>query len=161
MKNGPATLDGSQSASGRRFTPRVVPNSPGPAPDESCDVHLNLPARAENVVLVRHVVGALAEAMRFPAMHVEDIRLAVTEACTNVVRHAYGNGGGPLQVAASTGPGGLEVVVTDEGDGIQPRPMQSAGGLGIPLMAAVAAEFEIDRSRSRGTRVRMTFIAGQ
>lgn len=112
-------------------------------------------------MLIRHVVGALAEVMRFAPVQVEDVRLAVTEACTNVVRHAYRNRQGSLEVSAATGPGGLEVVVVDQGGGIQPRPAKSPGGLGIPLMAAVAAEFEIERSQPRGTRVRMTFAPGQ
>ena len=50
---------------------------------------LTLPARPENVSVIRHVLGAFAEALRLPDDLVEDLRLAVTEACTNVVRHAY------------------------------------------------------------------------
>ena len=53
------------------------------------DVKLTLPARPENVSVIRHVLGAFAEALRLPDDLVEDLRLAVTEACTNVVRHAY------------------------------------------------------------------------
>ena len=55
----------------------------------STDVKLTLPARPENVSVIRHVLGAFAEALRLPDDLVEDLRLAVTEACTNVVRHAY------------------------------------------------------------------------
>ena len=53
------------------------------------DVRLTLPAEAENIPVIRHVLGAFAESLRLPADVVEDMRLAVTEACTNVVRHAY------------------------------------------------------------------------
>ena len=56
------------------------------------DVTLALPARPENVAVVRHVLGAFAESMRLPDELIEDLRLAVTEACTNVVRHAYPDG---------------------------------------------------------------------
>ena len=52
-------------------------------------VTLSLPARPENMSVIRHVLGAFAEALRLPDDLVEDLRLAVTEACTNVVRHAY------------------------------------------------------------------------
>src|ERR1044072_7717082 len=56
------------------------------------DVRLTLPARPENVAVVRHVLGAFAEALQLPDPLIEDMRLAVTEACTNVVRHAYADG---------------------------------------------------------------------
>src|SRR5919202_2855350 len=63
------------------------------------DVRLTLPARPENVSVIRHVLGAFAEALHLPDPVIEDIRLAVTEACTNVVRHAYGDGqSGPIDV---------------------------------------------------------------
>ncbi len=107
-------------------------------------------------MLVRHVTGALAEAIGLDPPTVEDVRLAVTEACTNVVRHAYSSGPGRLEVAAVTGDGGLVVMVADDGDGIRPRPFGGTPGLGLPLMAAVAHEFEIQQRR-RGTRVRMSF----
>jgi anti-sigma regulatory factor (Ser/Thr protein kinase) len=163
MQNEPALIDGSlRGASGRRFQPRVVPDHRGPGPDTRCDVHLVLAARAENVVLVRHVIGALAESIALPTTRVEDIKLAVTEACTNVVRHAYATETGSLDVAAVADHDGLHVVVTDEGDGIRPhRQNQGGPGLGLPLMAAVAREFEIDQSRGAGTRVRMSFPVGE
>src|ERR1700745_3993604 len=53
------------------------------------DVKLTLPARPENVAVVRHVLGAFAQALGLSVELIEDLRLAVTEACTNVVRHAY------------------------------------------------------------------------
>jgi anti-sigma regulatory factor (Ser/Thr protein kinase) len=140
----------------------LVQERPGSGPDARSDIRLTLPARAESVVLVRHVVGALAETIALPPMRVEDIRLAVTEACTNVVRHAYRRNPGNLDVAAVADARGLEVTVIDEGDGIRPHPQAEGGpGLGLPLMAAVAHEFEIDQTRARGTRVRMSFPAGQ
>src|SRR3954451_19397599 len=52
------------------------------------DVKLTLPARPENVSVIRHVLGAFAEALRLEDDLVETLRLAVTEPCTNVVRHA-------------------------------------------------------------------------
>src|SRR6478736_10254541 len=62
---------------------------PMTGPMTTTDVKLTLPARPENVSVIRHVLGAFAEALRLPDDLVEDLRLAVTEACTNVVRHAY------------------------------------------------------------------------
>jgi anti-sigma regulatory factor (Ser/Thr protein kinase) len=163
MQNGPALIDGSPNdASGRRFTPRVVQSRFRPEPDARCDIRLTLAARAENVVLIRRIIGTLAETAALPRMRVDDVKLAVTEACTNVVRHAYGSRQGTLDVTAAVGDGGLEVIVTDDGDGIRPHAQASGGaGLGLPLMASVAHEFEIEQSRSRGTRVRMSFAADE
>ena len=123
-----------------------------------CDIRLTLPARAENVALVRHVVGALAEALHMPPALVEDVRLAVTEACTNVVRHAYAGREGALVVEVEPdGPGSLPVVVTDHGRGIQPNPAGGGPGLGLPLIAALASQLEIEHEPERGSRVSMCF----
>ena len=124
---------------------------------DECDIRLTLPARAENVALVRQVVGALAEALHLPGSLIEDIRLAVTEACTNVVRHAYAGREGSLEVQVEPGDRTLTVVVTDHGDGIHPRPGSEGPGLGLPLIAALATQLEIDHEPDRGSRVSMTF----
>ncbi len=66
------------------------------------DMQLTLPARAENIAIVRHAFGALGEAYALDAQTLSDIRLAVTEACTNVVVHAYPDGReGPMEVLAT------------------------------------------------------------
>jgi anti-sigma regulatory factor (Ser/Thr protein kinase) len=66
------------------------------------DIELLLPARAENVAIVRHAFGALGEALDVDPQTLSDILLAVTEACTNVVVHAYPDGReGPLEVLAA------------------------------------------------------------
>jgi anti-sigma regulatory factor (Ser/Thr protein kinase) len=153
MRYGPALIDGSPE---RRFQPAGVSAAAGAVPETLCDIRLTLTAHVENVVLIRHVVGALAEAAHLPVARVHDVRLAVTEACTNVVRHAYPDEPGRLELTAAVGPGGeLTVIVSDDGPGFRPRPPGT--GLGLPLMAAVAHEFEIDRTRERGTQVRMSF----
>jgi len=125
-----------------------------------CDIRLTLPASAENVVLVRHVLGALAEALRMPPEAVSDIKLAVTEACTNVVRHAYaGVGGGSLDVIAEPEPDCLTVVVSDHGCGLEPITAGDGGGLGLPLIAALSDRFEIESGPHRGSRLRMFFAS--
>ena len=121
-------------------------------------MRLTLPARPENVAVVRHVLGAFAEALQLPDPVIEDMRLAVTEACTNVVRHAYsGSEGGPLEVVARPGRERLTVTVTDRGGGIRPSPSSDGAGLGLPLIAALAAEVEIEEGLGRGSRLRMEF----
>src|SRR5919204_2314249 len=80
------------------------------------DVKLTLPARPENVSVIRHVLGAFAEALRLPDELVEDLRLAVTEACTNVVRHAYPpEEPGTMDLKITPTPDALHVVVGDRG----------------------------------------------
>ena len=117
-------------------------------------VRLTLPAHAENVALVRHVAGALAEALKLPHALVDDIKLAVTEAGTNVVRHAYAGRVGALEVELEPGPHQdcLTVVVTDHGDGIRPEVGGEGPGLGLPLIAALASELEIEREPDNGSR---------
>jgi anti-sigma regulatory factor (Ser/Thr protein kinase) len=129
------------------------------AEDEESDVRLTLPARPENVAVVRHVLGAFAEALRLPDSVVEDIRLAVTEACTNVVRHAYRDAEpGPMDVLIRPAGDALEVIVCDEGRGLGPSPDTAGSGLGLPLIAALTHSLEIDNEPSRGSRLAMSFL---
>ena len=122
------------------------------------DIRLTLPARPENVAVVRHVLGALAEALDLPRAVTEDMRLAVTEACTNVVRHAYVDGDGTIAVIARPKGGELEVVVEDSGRGIGPSPDTAGPGLGLPLIAALADSLEIERTATAGSRLVMSFL---
>jgi anti-sigma regulatory factor (Ser/Thr protein kinase) len=124
----------------------------------STDVRLTLPARPENVAVIRHVLGAFAEALRLPPELVEDMRLAVTEACTNVVRHAYRDGEpGPIDVVIHPDGDRLELIVADRGRGLGPSPDVAGPGLGLPLIAALADSVQLDHSQSRGSRVAMSF----
>jgi anti-sigma regulatory factor (Ser/Thr protein kinase) len=87
-----------------------------------------------------------------------DIKLAVTEACTNVVVHAYPDGEGPMEISASIeGANGLVLIVRDQGSGIVPRPDSPGLGLGLPLIATLSDSVELGRDRSEHTEVRMTF----
>jgi len=122
------------------------------------DVRLSLPARAENVAVVRHVLGAFAEALRLPPDLVEDIRLAATEACTNVVRHAYLDGErGPIDVLIRPDGDCLELVVSDRGHGLGPSADVNGPGLGLPLIAALADTVELQELPLRGSRIAMSF----
>jgi serine/threonine-protein kinase RsbW len=122
------------------------------------DVELTMPARAENVAIVRHAIGALGEAIAIDAQTLSDIRLAVTEACTNVVVHAYPDGSeGPLEVMATLGGEELTVVVRDEGKGIAARTDSPGLGLGLPLIASLAERVELGHDEQARTEVRMTF----
>jgi anti-sigma regulatory factor (Ser/Thr protein kinase) len=122
------------------------------------DVRLTLPAQPENIPVIRHVLGAFAEALRLPPDLVEDMRLAVTEACTNVVRHAYDDGEvGPIDVVMQPSADRLDVIVSDRGRGMGPSPDVDGPGLGLPLIAALADSLELQEAPMRGNRLRMSF----
>jgi serine/threonine-protein kinase RsbW len=123
------------------------------------DVRLTLPAQPENVAVVRHVLGAFAEALQLPDPVIEDMRLAVTEACTNVVRHAYADGEpGPVEILIRPVGDTLQVIVSDHGRGLRPRADSTGPGLGLPLIAALTHSLEIEQAPSSGSRLRMSFL---
>lgn len=122
------------------------------------DLELSLPARAENIALIRHAFGALGEALTIEEQLLADIRLAITEACANVVVHAYaGREPGPLEVDATIRDHELTVVVRDEGPGIVPHPGSPGLGLGLPLIASLAESVELGSDERERTEVRMMF----
>ncbi len=124
------------------------------------DVRLHLPARPEGVGVVRQALSGVADALDFEEAILADMKMAVTEACTNVVVHAYDEDEGVLEVEMQAGEDGLTIVVRDHGTGIQPRPTRHAPpalGLGLPLIAALSDAFELRGSAGSGTEVRMTF----
>jgi anti-sigma regulatory factor (Ser/Thr protein kinase) len=123
------------------------------------EVLLTMPARAEGVGVVRQALTGVADALDFDPSVLADMKMAVTEACTNVVVHAYEDDG-LLEVEILAAEEGLTIVVRDHGAGIQPRPVRSGAaalGLGLPLIAALSDAFELRGSAGAGTEVRMTF----
>jgi anti-sigma regulatory factor (Ser/Thr protein kinase) len=132
-------------------------HQPRPAAATS-DVRLTLPAQPESIPVIRHVLGAFAEALALPPDVIEDIRLAVTEACTNVVRHAYdGDRSGPIDVVVQPTGDHLDVTVSDRGRGMGPSPDVDGPGLGLPMIAALADSIELQEAPIRGNRLRMSF----
>jgi serine/threonine-protein kinase RsbW len=121
------------------------------------DLVLTLPARPENVAVARHAIGGFADVVDMPDQTLADVKLAVTEACTNVVVHAYPNGDGPMGLRASVDAGVLRVVVVDEGRGILPRADSPGLGLGLPLIATLAESLELGTGTNEETEVRMSF----
>jgi serine/threonine-protein kinase RsbW len=122
------------------------------------DLELTLPARPENVAVVRHVLGCLADALDVAPEVLHDVRLAVSEACANVIVHAYRDSEGLLELTASTLPDRtLEIVVRDHGLGMGPRADSPGLGVGLPLIAALSTALEIGTADDGATEVRMTF----
>ncbi len=121
------------------------------------DLELTLPARPENVAVARHAIGGFADVLDMPDQTLADVKLAVTEACTNVVVHAYPDGEGPMALRATAHDGVLRVVVADIGRGILPRADSPGLGLGLPLIATLAESLELGTGKGEETEVRMTF----
>jgi serine/threonine-protein kinase RsbW len=122
------------------------------------DMELALAARAENIAIVRHALGGLGEAFAVPEPKLSDIRLAVTEACANVVVHAYPDDQeGLMEVVASLDDDELTVLVRDWGRGIRPRPDSPGLGLGLSLIAALAETVQLGHGDKEHTEVLMTF----
>ncbi len=121
-------------------------------------LQISLPAKAENVAVVRHAIAGLAERIGMDEASTADLKTVVTEACMNVVVHAYPEGeDGLLEVRAVPDGDGLTVVVRDFGRGISPRPGVDRPSLriGLALIAALSSSFEIRGGMERGTEIRM------
>src|SRR4051794_16698190 len=122
------------------------------------DVKLTLPARPQNVSVIPQVLGAFAAALRLPDDLLEDLRLGVTEACTNVVRHAYPpEPTGPVEISIQPLEEHVTVTVSDHGRGIGTSSDTPGPGLGLPLIAAIADVVELHPVPGGGSRVAMTF----
>jgi serine/threonine-protein kinase RsbW len=124
------------------------------------NVRLELPSRPENVLLVREMLTGLAEAVELDEPDLHDISTAVSEACNNVVQHAYGEAEGPLQVDVSVAKDRLDVVVRDRGHCVRPLigpALDDRSGRGIRIIQALAERVRFDGAIGEGTEVKMTF----
>ena len=124
-------------------------------------VRLTIPARAEYITLGRLALTAIAGVRAVSDETLHDLKLALTEACTNSVKHAYGNGGGEVEIVYELEPDRLVVEVGDMGSGFEPSELSPAGeseleegGLGIEIIRALADEVEIGPRGEGGSRLR-------
>jgi anti-sigma regulatory factor (Ser/Thr protein kinase) len=129
-------------------------------PAENVSIRLALPARPENLGVIRQALTGLADASSINGELLGDMKMAVTEACTNVILHAYEEPGS-VDVEIISVPESITIVVRDFGIGFLPRPTspnQASRRLGLPLMAALTDRFEIgNNDRGSGTQVTMLF----
>jgi anti-sigma regulatory factor (Ser/Thr protein kinase) len=121
-------------------------------------VLLTLPAIVESVPRARRAVVEAARAAGAGERVLADVALAVSEACTNVVEHAYRERPEPgtLSVCVQQHGSALAIVVSDEGSGVSPRDDSPGLGMGMALMAAVADGLQIDHD-GVATRLHLTF----
>jgi len=128
-------------------------------------VRLSFPAKADYLLLARLALSGVGRNLPLEDEELADLKLAVTEACGNAVRHAYPSGDGPLGVALVLGEDRLVMIVEDQGEGDGgelprtdvPMPASLESGMGMSIIRAVVDEVEVEPgSDGRGTIVRMT-----
>lgn len=126
-------------------------------------VRLTIPARAEYITLCRLALTGIARVRDLPDEVLADLKLALTEAASNSVRHAYAGDehDGVVEISYELRPDRLVIEVTDEGEGFDPAEADgppeelSEGGLGIAIIRAIADEVEIGtQPGGRGSRLR-------
>jgi serine/threonine-protein kinase RsbW len=126
------------------------------------EVRLTIPAKAEYVLLGRLALSGITRTRSLTDETLNDLRLAVTEACSNSVRHAYGDNGGTVDIVYELHDDRLVVEVSDDGAGFDPDEVEEAdelaeGGLGIAIIRALVDEFEVgERGDGRGSRLRFS-----
>jgi anti-sigma regulatory factor (Ser/Thr protein kinase) len=115
------------------------------------------PPTPQGVGAMRRELAAYAQDAGLDVEGIGNVRLAVSEAATNAVVHAYrGAEDGELKVVAYVGDGELTVIVSDTGLGLAPRSDSPGLGLGMPLMASVTTRFRVV-SNGPGTEIHMAF----
>ena len=123
-------------------------------------VRLQLTGKPEAARLVRSMSTGAGEALGFDPELLSDVNTAVSEACNNVIQHAYGDEPGPFSVEFGLTSLGLEVNVRDYGRGIGESALDRDGlKVGLALMSAVADRAEFIRVPEGGTEVRLCFRA--
>jgi serine/threonine-protein kinase RsbW len=128
--------------------------------EEVSELTLTLPARSENLRMVRQAVSDFAASLGATGETLADVRLAVNEACSNVVRHAYDEDGGDMEVEARPIGSCLLVTVHDTGRGVSQPSDDPGSGLGLRVASAVSDSFVLEQKVS-GTQVRLVFSLGR
>jgi len=129
-------------------------------------VTLNLPASAEYVDIVRLNLYGIASKMGFSYEEIEDMKVAVSEACNNSVLYAYSQEGGMVEVLFQVTPDSLSITVRDEGESfdsvgaVGDRSLHDKdlsevqiGGLGFYLMEALMDEVSVTNQTGKGAEV--------
>jgi serine/threonine-protein kinase RsbW len=130
-------------------------------------VRLTIPARAEYITLCRLALTGLARLRPISDETLADLKLALTEATSNSVRHAYGEDGGRVEIAYQLYGDRLVIEVNDEGEGFDPAEEGDVGdlenltegGLGIAIIRAIADDLYLSRGpKGRGSKLRFVKI---
>jgi serine/threonine-protein kinase RsbW len=144
------------------MTAEAMP-TPVPLDGEGRTVRLTFPARAEYITLCRLALTGISRLRPLSEELLADLKLALTEAASNSVRHAYAeDGAGVVHVVYELHPDRLVIEVADEGAGFEPNARAddeseslAEGGLGIAIIRAIADEVEIGpQPGGKGSRLR-------
>ena len=139
---------------------RVTRADPPTVTDEQA-IRLTIPAKPEYISLCRLALTGLSRLRELSQETVADLKLALTEACSNSVRHAYPDGRGVVEIVYDLQPDRLVIEVADNGEGFDPTDRVdredelAEGGLGIAIIESIADELEISaRENGHGSRLR-------
>ncbi|MGO9881953.1 MAG: ATP-binding protein [Solirubrobacteraceae bacterium] len=124
---------------------------------ESPTVRLDLESRPQTLTIVRGMLGGVAEQLAVDPELLDDLKTAISEACNNVVLHAYRDQPGPMGVRLYMDDSELRVEVEDEGIGVAPDVVDHTDGVGLSVMRALASELVVLPRSEGGTLVQMHF----
>jgi serine/threonine-protein kinase RsbW len=129
--------------------------------------HLRIPSQTENLEIIREFVSRIARKVGFQEEATNNIELAVDEACTNVIEHAYNKDERKLiDIMIQIDPQKFTIIITDHGKGFDPKKISKpdmkkyleemrVGGLGIHLMQKLMDEIDFEVVGGRKNQVKM------
>lgn len=141
-----------------------APPSHNGSAGEARTVRLTIPAKPEYITLGRLALTGLARLRPLEDETLADLKLALTEACSNSVRHAYREADGLVEILFELHADKLVIEVADDGTGFDPGPERgddefAEGGLGIAIIRAIVDELEIGAGAAgRGSRLRFVKV---
>lgn len=128
-------------------------------------VRLVIPAKPEYITLGRLALTGISRLRPLSEETLGDLKLALTEACTNSVRHAYADGDGVVEILYELHDDRLVIEVSDAGEGFTPSDDEPSdpdelneGGLGIAIIDSLADELEIAQRPGGGSRLRFVKV---
>jgi serine/threonine-protein kinase RsbW len=127
-------------------------------------VRLTFPAKPDYLLLARLALSGLTRSVPVSEEALADLKLAVTEACGNAVRHAYPDATGDVSVSYVVTDDALEMIVEDQGRGVEKPDLGDApftapleSGMGISIIKTIVDDLDIQPGADgRGTVVRMS-----
>ena len=131
------------------------------------EVRLRIPAKPEYITLCRLALTGISRLRPLGDETLADLKLALTEACSNSVRHAYANGDGSVEIRYELHADRLVIEVADDGEGFDPAQSGpngdeddlTEGGLGIAIIRSIADDVEIGVGEDgRGSRLRFVKV---
>jgi serine/threonine-protein kinase RsbW len=126
---------------------------------EGSTVRLRLQSRPQTLTIVRGMLGGVAELLSIDPELLDDLKTSVSEACNNVVLHAYGGDAGPMEVGLFVTEDHFSVRVSDQGVGMPAPPPAGdvSQGIGLSVIRALTEDVQFSSAPGGGTEVRMDF----